>query len=80
MAKRRRCLIAGDHPPMRLVHAIRRASEPIKLLEVEGLDKVNLATGVNSRNPSPISSSSVSIARHDRLRGRLLVGVFPRFM
>jgi hypothetical protein len=81
MAERRRVLIAGDHPLMRLVQAVSCAGEAVKRLEAAGLDRLVVANRVKlpdtAANPALLN---LNMAGMNVCNGLLHVGVLSEFM
>jgi hypothetical protein len=82
MAERRRFLIAGDHPLMRLVQAVSCAREAVKRLEAAGLDRFIVANRVKSPDTTAANPVllNLNMAGMNVCNGLLLVGVLPEFM
>jgi hypothetical protein len=81
MAERRRFLIAGDHPLMRLVQAVSCAGEAVKRLEAAGLDRLVVANRLKSPDTAanPVLLN-FNMAGMNVCNGLLLLGVVPKFM
>ncbi len=81
MAERRRFLIAGDHPRMRLVQAVLCAREAVKRLEAAGLARLVVANRLKSPDTAanPVLLN-LNMAGMNVCNGLLLVGVLPEFM
>jgi hypothetical protein len=81
MAERRRLLIAGDHPLMRLVQAVSCAREAVNRLEAVGLDRLIVANRVKSPDTAVnLVLLNLNMAGMNVRDGLLLIGGLPEFM
>ena len=81
MAERRRCLIAGDHPLIRLVQAVLCAIEAVNRLEAAGLCRLIVANRLKSPDTAanPVLLN-LNMAGMNVFNGLLLLGVVPKFV